>query len=363
LAAFIRIFAKVKFFLMNTDEKFMERCLDLARLGAGNVAPNPMVGCVIVHEGKIIGEGFHRKYGEAHAEVNAVQSVKNKELLRHSTLYVSLEPCAHVGKTPPCSDLIIEHKIPKVVVGCVDPFAEVAGKGIKKMKQAGILVEVGTMEAACLWLNRRFFTFHQKKRPYLVLKWAQTMDGFMDVDRSQIAFGQPTWISNELSRRQVHRQRTEEAAILIGTNTAFKDNPSLTVREWDGNQPVRLAIDRRNHLPVDLHIKDGNIPTIVFAEEEAPPQLNLEVVKIDFQVNIIPQILKFLYERELQSVIVEGGQHLLQSFIDQGMWDEAHVYFGNTFFVKGIAAPHLPVAPAKTENMHDTLLKFFVNQD
>ena len=234
---------------MNATAKYMDRCLSLACLGAGDVAPNPMVGCVIVYEDKIIGEGFHQQFGAPHAEVNAIRAVKDKNLLKDSTLYVSLEPCAHFGKTPPCSDLIIEHQIPHVVVGCVDPFAEVAGKGIEKMKKAGIKVDVGLLEAECLWLNRRFFTFHQKKRPYLILKWAQTMDGFLDIDRSKPSFGQPTWISNELSRRQVHRQRTEEAAILVGTNTAFKDNPSLTVREWDGQQPVRLVIDRKNRLP------------------------------------------------------------------------------------------------------------------
>ena len=339
----------------------MDRCLQLARLGAGEVAPNPMVGCVIVYEGKIIGEGFHRKYGRAHAEVNAIHSVKNKELLKSSTLYVSLEPCSHFGKTPPCSDLIIEHKIPRVVVGSVDPFAEVAGKGIAKLKKAGIDVEVGVLEKECLWLNRRFFTFHQKKRPYLILKWAQTLDGFLDIDRSQMGFGQPTWISNELSRRQVHKQRTEEAAILIGTNTALKDNPSLTVREWFGNQPVRLVLDRQNRLTDELHLKDGKYSTIVFTEEKVESTPNLEFVTLDFQTNILPQILTFLYGRELQSVVVEGGRRLLQSFIDQGLWDEAHVYYGNTFFIKGVPAPQLPVSPLKTENMHDTLLQFFVN--
>lgn len=346
---------------MNTAEKYMNRCLDLARLGAGDVAPNPMVGCVIVYEGRIIGEGFHQKCGEAHAEVNAIRSVEDKSLLSDSTLYVSLEPCAHFGKTPPCSDLIIEHRIPRVWVGSVDPFAEVAGKGIEKMRQAGIQLEVGILEQDCLWLNRRFFTFHQKKRPYLVLKWAQTLDGFLDVDRSQITFGQPTWISNELSRQQVHKQRTEEAAILIGTNTALKDNPSLTVREWNGKQPLRLLIDRKNRLSATVNLKDGQHSTVVFTEEDSEPKANLQYVKIDFQSNIIPQILEWLYVREVQSVIVEGGQHLLQSFIDQGLWDEAHVYYGNTFFVKGVAAPRLPVAPLQSENMHDTLLKFFVN--
>ena len=346
---------------MNTAEKYMNRCLELARLGAGDAAPNPMVGCVIVHQGKIIGEGYHEKCGEPHAEVNAVNSVKNKELLKSSTLYVSLEPCAHFGRTPPCSDLIMEYEIPEVIVGSIDPFAKVAGKGIEKMQKAGINVTVGVLEKECLWLNRRFFTFHQKKRPYLVLKWAQTLDGFLDIDRSQIAFGQPTWISNELSRRQVHKQRSEEAAILVGTNTALKDNPTLTVREWFGNQPRRLLLDRKNRLSEKLSLKDRKVPTIVFTEEDAESKQNLQFVKIDFQSNILPQILNWLHENEIQSVIIEGGLHILQSFIDQNLWDEAHVYYGNTFFVKGVQAPTLPVSPVKTENMHDTMLKFFVN--
>lgn len=346
---------------MNIAEKYMDRCLELASLGAGDVAPNPMVGCVIVYDGKIIGEGYHQKCGQAHAEVNAINSIKNKELLKSSTLYVSLEPCAHFGKTPPCSDLIIEHQLPHVVVGTVDPFAKVAGKGIARMEKAGINVEVGILTKECLWLNRRFFTFHEKKRPYLILKWAQTQDGFLDIDRSYPEFGQPTWISNELSRRQVHKQRTEEAAVLVGTNTAFKDNPSLTVRAWDGNQPLRMVIDRTNRLPEKLYLKDGRNPTIVFTEVDAELKPNVEFVRLDFQQNILPQLMDFLYQREIQSVVVEGGQHLLQSFIDQNLWDEAHVYYGNTFFVKGIRAPRLPVPPVKLENMHDTILHFFVN--
>jgi len=212
---------------MSTPEIFMQRCLDLAQLGMGDVAPNPMVGCVIVHDGIIIGEGYHEKYGQAHAEVNAIRSVKNPELLPKSTLYVSLEPCAHFGKTPPCSDLIIENHIPNVVIGTIDPFAEVAGKGIEKMRKAGIEVEVGLLEKKCRTLNRRFFTFHEKKRPYIILKWAQTLDGFIDTDRSETVH--PTWITNALAKRLVHKQRSEEAAILIGTNTAQYDNPAL---EW-----------------------------------------------------------------------------------------------------------------------------------
>lgn len=340
----------------------MNRCIELARLGLGDVAPNPMVGAVVVHEGKIIGEGFHRECGGPHAEVHAINSVKNKELLKESTIYVSLEPCAHFGRTPPCSDLIISQKIPHVVVGCIDPFAEVAGKGIEKMKKAGIRVEVGILEKECLELNRRFFTFHQKKRPYIILKWAQTMDGFMDIDRSHPEYGQPTWISNELSRRVVHRQRTEEAAILIGTQTAFKDNPSLTVREWTGKQPVRIAIDKNNRLPDNLNLKDGIVPTVIFTEKDVKSKSNLEYVKVDFTKDIIPQILKFLYDCELQSVIVEGGQKLLLSFIEKNYWDEAHVYIGNTWFIKGVEAPGINLLPHKKEFLEDTLLQVFINK-
>lgn len=343
-------------------EKYMARCIELARLGAGEVAPNPMVGAVIVHGDVIIGEGFHRQYGGPHAEVNAINSVKDKSLLNESTIYVSLEPCAHFGKTPPCSDLIISHQIPHVVIGCVDPFAQVAGKGIARMVQAGIRVEVGILEKECLELNRRFFTFHQQKRPYVILKWAQTLDGFLDIDRSQPEFGQPTWISNELSRRLVHRQRTEEAAILIGTNTAFKDNPSLTVREWSGRQPLRLVIDRQNRLPATLHLKDGEVQTLIFTEHVSADQQNLEFVPLNFSQNILPQLLDVLFAREIQSVIVEGGRQLLQSFIDQDLWDEAHVYIGNTWFGRGVQAPNLSRLPSENEMLHDTRLQVFYRQ-
>jgi len=342
------------------NEKYMYRCIELARLGMGEVAPNPMVGAVIVCNGEIIGEGFHRQYGGPHAEVNAIHSVRNKDLLNESTIYVSLEPCAHFGKTPPCSDLIISSKIPRVVIGSVDPFARVAGKGIEKMRKAGIQVDVGLLETECLELNRRFFTFHQQKRPYVILKWAQTLDGYLDVDRSRPElFGQPTWISDELSRRMVHRQRTEEAAILIGTNTAMKDNPSLTVREWFGRQPVRLVLDRQNRLPDTLHVKDRQVPTVIFTEEEIPSKPNLEFVNLDFHADVITQIRQFLYERDLQSVVVEGGRQLLQSFIDQEAWDEAHVYIGHYWFGSGVPAPELNCQPAKSELLQDTRLQCF----
>lgn len=345
---------------MTQAETYMMRCIELALLAKGEVAPNPMVGAVVVHRDRIIGEGYHRQYGGPHAEVHAIEAVKNKELLRESTIYVSLEPCAHFGKTPPCADLIISSGIPHVVVGSVDPFAEVAGKGIEKMLKAGIKVDVGVLNRECLNLNRRFFTFHKRKRPYVILKWAQTLDGFLDIDRSHPEFGQPTWISNELARRMVHKQRTEEAAILIGTNTAWKDNPSLTVREWSGKQPLRLVLDRKNCLPANLHLKDGTVHTVVFTRDQIPPTENLDYVQLDFNRNIVPQILQWLYEQNLTSVVVEGGRQLLQSFIDQELWDEAHVYIGHTWFGSGVAAPRLNALPAREENLHETQLQVFI---
>ena len=234
----------------------MKRCLELAQKGAGNVSPNPMVGCVIVYSDTIIGEGYHEKYGEAHAEVNAINAVENTDLLQKSTLYVSLEPCAHYGLTPPCSDLIIEKKIPNVVIGTIDSFAKVAGKGIEKMKKAGIDVQVGILEKECRAINKRFFTFYEKKRPYIFLKWAETTDGFIDFDRSKTEYGEPSWITGEKALVRVHQMRATEDAILVGTNTALKDNPSLTVRNCEGKNPVRLVIDNKLRLPKDLKLFD-----------------------------------------------------------------------------------------------------------
>jgi len=322
-----------------SHEIFMQRCLDLALLGMGNVAPNPMVGCVIVYNGRIIGEGYHEKFGQAHAEVNAIRSVQNPVLLSQSTLYVSLEPCAHFGKTPPCSDLIIENCIPHVIIGTIDPFAKVAGKGIERMQKAGIKVEVGILEQECRELNRRFFTFHEKKRPYILLKWAQTLDGFIDTDRTETQH--PSWITNALSKRLVHKQRSEESAILIGTNTAQFDNPALTVREWIGNQPIRMVVDRKARLNSDLLIFDRKAPTWVFTEIPGENSENLKFIKLDFGQDILPQLLTELYEREILSIIVEGGNILLGSFLQDNLWDEAFVYTGNQFFGKGVPAPDI----------------------
>lgn len=324
---------------MNTNEKYMNRCLELARSGAGNVSPNPMVGCVIVHHNCIIGEGYHEKYGEAHAEVNAIKSVKNLELLKESTLFVTLEPCAHFGLTPPCSDLIIDSKIPNVVIGTIDSYAKVAGKGIEKMKKAGISVQVGILEKECREINKRFFTFHEKKRPFIILKWAETTDGFIDFDRNANQFGQPVWITGEKSLLRVHQMRAVEDAILVGTNTALKDNPSLTVRHCKGRNPARLVIDNHLRLPENLNLFDGTVKTIVFNSAKNLESGNNEFIKIDFSRNIIPQILKILYQLNIQSIIVEGGKQLLESFIEVNLWDETYRFTGKKFFESGIKAP------------------------
>jgi len=346
----------------NTDEKYMSRCLQLALQGKGAVAPNPMVGAVIVCDGKIIGEGFHRQFGKPHAEVNAINSVNDKEQLKQSTIYVSLEPCSHYGKTPPCCDLIIRCGIPHVVVGIIDPFAKVKGRGIARMKAAGIDVKTGVLEKECEKLNCRFMMFQKHHRPYIILKWAQSMDGYIDGVHSKDNSSQtPVCISNSLSHILVHKQRTEEDAILVGTNTALFDNPSLTVRSWSGKQPVRLILDRQNRLPDTLNIKDGTCPTIIFTEKESQSKTNLTYVRLNFKENIIPQINAYLYENQIQSVVVEGGRQLLQSYIDQGMWDEANVYIGNKWLGGGVCAPKLSALPVKSERLDDDTLLVFKN--
>ena len=339
----------------------MDRCLQLAQLAAGHAAPNPMVGSVIVNEGKIIGEGFHQNYGDAHAEVNAINSVKNPNLLKESTLYVSLEPCAHQGLTPPCSDLIIEKNIPHVVIGTIDPFSQVAGKGAEKLIRAGIKVDIGILENECRDLNKRFFTFHEKKRPYIILKWAQTRDGFIDIDRSSDNFGQPTWITGDLSLRLVHKIRSEEASILIGTRTAEKDNPTITVRHWNGKNPVRLLIDNKLRLPKTLKLFDGKQKTIVFTSVKNSNDQNLNYFKIDFPNDIIPQMMDTLYNENITSVIVEGGRKVLESFITKNYWDEAHIFTAKKFFHKGIPAPAFNGALVASEVLDEDELYVFRN--
>lgn len=327
------------------DELYMLRCIELARLGKGQVAPNPMVGCVIVHEGNIIGEGYHQLYGDAHAEVNAITSVKNPELLSEATVYVSLEPCAHFGKTPPCSDLLVEKKVKKVVVGCVDPFSKVKGKGIEKLRNAGIEVEVGLLEKDCLELNKRFFTFHEKHRPYVILKWAQSKDGFLDISRANGEKG-IHWISSPETRSLVHKWRAEEMSILVGRKTVQNDNPSLTVRDYAGKNPIRLIIDSQKSIQGDLNILSEDAPTIIFNRVKNDVHENIEWVKIP-EVET-KYILEELYKRGIQSVIVEGGSRTLQYFIFDNVWDEARVIVGDVLLGEGKKAPNLHKSPSRS---------------
>lgn len=327
--------------------RYMRRCLQLATLGRGHVSPNPMVGAVIVHNGKIIGEGYHRKCGEAHAEVNAIRSVKNDELLKESTIYVSLEPCSHYGKTPPCSKLIIEKKIPRVVIGCLDPFPKVAGRGIRMLKKAGIEVITGVLEQESMRINARFMVAQILHRPYILLKWAQSTDGFIDKVRSSRE--SPAEISDAVTSVLVHQLRAEYDAILVGSNTALFDNPSLTVRRWEGKNPLRLVIDRQLELPGDLKLFTDGCPTLVFTEKQHEPAGEVEYITLDFSESIIPVLLQELHRRQIGSLMVEGGAMLLQSFIDSGYWDEIRIETAPIELKTGVQAPLVPVVPVQVE--------------
>ena len=328
---------------MTNDEKYMMRCIQLAQNGKLGAAPNPMVGAVVVCDGRIIGEGYHAKCGEAHAEVNAINSVKDESLLRRSTLYVSLEPCAHYGKTPPCAKLIVSKGIPKVVIGCQDPFSKVAGKGIEILKQAGCEVVVGVLEKACQDLNKAFFTVQLKHRPFITLKWAQSADGFMDVERND---GEPVKLSSPLTQLISHKRRAEHQAIIVGTQTARLDNPSLNVRDWCGPQPLRIVIDKDLTLPRHLHLFDGSQPTLVVTEKNETIA-GAMTLQVDFNQSILPQLMEELQRRNIQSLLVEGGSKLLQSFIDEGLWDEAYVEHCPQVLGHGILSPSL-INPKKS---------------
>ncbi|MEX1001995.1 MAG: bifunctional diaminohydroxyphosphoribosylaminopyrimidine deaminase/5-amino-6-(5-phosphoribosylamino)uracil reductase RibD [Crocinitomicaceae bacterium] len=309
------------------DEQYMQRCLQLAQLGTGSVAPNPLVGSVIVYENKIIGEGYHHAYGEAHAEVNAIASVKDQSLLSKSTIYINLEPCAHHGKTPPCADLIVEEEIPRVVIACVDVFSEVSGKGIEKLKKSGAEVKVGVLENDALDLNKRFFTFHTKKRPYVILKWAQSADGYMDINRSEGQKG-GFWITQPSTQQLTHKWRHEEAGILVGNQTVITDDPELTVRAIKGNSPSRFVIDRTDTLELS-HYKIGN---------DAAPTYKITQKGESFEIR---DILDQIYERDIQSLIVEGGKKTLEKFIDSGCWDEARILTGSEKIHEGSKSPSI----------------------
>lgn len=325
---------------MTPDETYMQRCLQLAVNGLGHVAPNPLVGCVIVYEGQIISEGFHEKYGEAHAEVNAIKKIENDTRLKKSTLYVNLEPCCHFGKTPPCANLIIDKGIKKVVIGNLDPNPLVAGKGIKLLEDSGIEVRYGILEAECKNLNKRFFTFHEKKRPYIILKWAQTQDGFIGL-MPLLANKEDNWITGEESKRLVHQWRTEEEAILVGFNTVRSDNPLLTARLAQGKNPMRIVIDEKLQLSPSLNIFNQDAQTIVFNAIKSDKQNHLHFIKIDFD-NLFNKILNELFTLNVSSVIIEGGTKTLNLFIESGIWDEARILINpNKWFNTGISAPKL----------------------
>lgn len=321
---------------MKEEEKYIRRCIQLARNGLCNTPPNPMVGAVIVCDGQIIGEGYHVRCGEGHAEVNAIRSVRRSELLSRSTIYVSLEPCAHYGKTPPCADLIVEKQIPRIVIGCQDPFARVAGRGIQKLRDAGREVVVGVLEEECRQLIHRFVTFHTCQRPFVTLKWAQSADGFLDRLRSG---GSPALLSSPCTQMVTHKRRAEHQAILVGRRTALLDNPRLDVRHWAGPQPLRIVIDRELSLPDGLHLLDGSAPTLVVTARQAADRPNLAYLTLDFDRPILPQLLSELYRRGVQSLLVEGGSTLLQSFLDEGLWDEAWAEHSPILLGGGVPAP------------------------
>lgn len=347
---------------MNPHEIYIARCIQLAKNGLGTTYPNPMVGSVIVHDGKIIGEGWHRKAGEPHAEVNAVNSVKDKSLLSNATIYVSLEPCSHFGKTPPCCDLIIAHKIPNVVIGTMDPNSKVAGNGIKRLIENGVNVTVGILEKECNELNKRFFTFHNKKRPYIILKWAESLDGFIaPLTKEKQA---PVWITNEFSRQLVHKWRSEEQAILAGTKTVLDDNPKLDVRDWWGENPIRIVLDRTGKITDDYAVNDKKTKTIFITELENLTSSENRIYESSiFDIQLSEKIVAISYKHGIQSILIEGGSQTLQTFIDATIWDEARVFVGDTLLNKGIKAPVLNSVASIVEKIKKDQLKIFTNHD
>jgi diaminohydroxyphosphoribosylaminopyrimidine deaminase/5-amino-6-(5-phosphoribosylamino)uracil reductase len=341
------------------DNLFMSRCLNLASLGGVSVAPNPMVGCVIVVENEIIGEGFHEKYGDAHAEVNAFNSLKETAKIKDATVYVNLEPCSHFGKTPPCVNLILSQKPKRVVIANLDPNPLVAGNGIKQLKDAGIDTIVGVLEMEGRELNKRFFTFHEKKRPYILLKWAQTPSGFMDRLRSETNETGVNWISKETTKLLVHTWRSENAAILVGWKTIRNDNPSLTVRSVVGKNPLRIVLDRNLHSPSESTIFQDNEPLLVFTQRKREDFSSKRF--IDLEDFTLDTILKKLYDSGINSVFVEGGKNTLETFLSSGLWDEAYVIKGQNEFEDGLKAPVVTKLPSNTFSFKGDVVYHFKN--
>jgi diaminohydroxyphosphoribosylaminopyrimidine deaminase / 5-amino-6-(5-phosphoribosylamino)uracil reductase len=323
------------FTIDHSHEIYMKRALELANNGCGKVSPNPLVGCVIVHEGRIIGEGWHKRYGEGHAEVNAIQSVEDKSLLKASSLYVNLEPCSHVGKTPPCADLLIQHQVPQVIIANEDLNPLVSGRGIKKLRDAGITVVTDVLSKEASHLNKRFFTYMKLKRPHIILKWAQTSDGFIARKNKD-----SRWISNDYSRQLVHKWRSEEDAVLVGPATAAYDNPILNVRDWTGRDPVRVVIDRHLKVSSSQHLFDGKQKTICYNLVKEKEYHNLSYVRLEPE-NFVVEMIQHLYSQKIQSIIVEGGGQILNSFISAGLWDEARIFTSPQVFGEGILAPDI----------------------
>lgn len=336
--------------------------MSIAKKGIGYSRPNPSVGAVIVWNNTIIGEGYTSSYGGNHAEVNAINSVKDKTLLKEATIYVTLEPCSHHGKTPPCADLIIKYQFKKVVIGCIDSNRLVAGKGVERLKKAGVDVLVGVLESECLYHHRRFFTVQEKKRPYIILKWAETKDGFIAPLSKEKQ--QPVWISNQYSQQLVHQWRSQEHAIMVGTSTVIDDNPTLNVRSWSGQNPVRIVLDRSLRIPKTATIFDKSVQTIVITDVGAKPQQfdkNLIFEEIYFSKNIAIQICEVLQKNKIQSVIIEGGLQTLQTFIDEDLWDEARVFVGDKEFKEGVPSPKLNRVTNEEMNLHTDVLKKYRN--
>lgn len=338
---------------MNNDELYIKRCIELAQKALGKTYPNPLVGSVIVHNGEIIGEGYHHKAGENHAEINAINSVKNKNLIPESTIYVSLEPCAHFGKTPPCALKIKELGFKKVVIGAMDSHDKVNGKGKKIIQDAGIEAISGILEQECIELNKRFFTYHEKKRPYIILKWAESCDGFLDKDFK------PTAVSNSLINQFVHQLRADEHAILVGTQTALNDNPSLTVRNAEGTNPVRILIDFDLKVPSGYNIYNNEAKTLVLNSVKEGTEGSIQFIKINKE-NFLPELIEALYKEQIQSVIIEGGRFTLQQFINANLWDEAIVIKNENLKLKnGTKAPEFNHTATKIENFRDNTVSFF----
>ncbi len=345
------------------DEFYMQKCIDLAILGIGQVSPNPMVGCVIVHQNKIIGEGYHQKFGEAHAEVNAINNVLAKfgtdapNLLKNATAYVNLEPCAHFGKTPPCADLLVKHQLKEVVIGNTDPFEAVSGKGITKLKDAGIIVKTGVLETECAHLNRRFFTRIQQQRPFIILKWAQTANGFF-------APTEPAqqWISGVAAKQLNHQWRSEEDAILVGKNTVLIDNPSLTTRMVKGKNPIRIVIDKNLEIPISHSVYNQEAKTIIFNELKTEVKNNIHFVQMEDMHFYLAQKIAFqLYLMDIQSVIIEGGQQILTQFITAGLWDEARIFTSSIKWENGISSPIIDGITQETNTIGEDQLMILLN--